>query len=195
MLLGSILLLADDGHGAIKEFERAIQLDAKLPALHAWYGRALMRMGDTTKAKTAYLAELEQNQNDFDANLFMGVLLRQDKQFDEASQYLSRAIHLRPRDQYARYHQAAVYVSLGKLNDALPLLEGVAREFPEFSEARVLLASVYYRLNRKADSDREKAAVQKLTTDQQNKMPGAQPSGGQVAPVKPPADNFKIKEF
>jgi len=73
----------------------------------------------------------------------------------------------------------------------LSLLEVVAKEFPEFSEARVLLASVYYRLNRKADGDREKAAVQKLTTAQQNKMPGAQTSGDQVAPVKPQPDNFE----
>jgi len=188
LLLGSILLLADDGHGAIKQLERAIQLDPKLPTLHAWYGRALMRMGDTISAKTAFRYELDQNQNDFDANLFMGVLLRQDKQHEEALQYLSRAIHLRPRDQYARYHMSAVYVSLGKPKDALPLLEGVAKEYPEFSEARVLLASVYYRLNRKADGDREKAAVQKLTEDQQAKQPGSKGPDDQVAPTKPPDD-------
>ena len=52
LLMGSILLLADDGHGAIREFERAIQLDPKLPTLNAWYGRSLMRMGGTVKAKT-----------------------------------------------------------------------------------------------------------------------------------------------
>ena len=190
LLLGSILLLADDGHGAIREFERGIQLDPKLPTLHAWYGRALMRMGDTTRAKTAFQEELKQNANDFDSNLFMGVLLRQDKEFEQAFQYLSRAIHLRPRDQYARYHQAAVFVSLGKPNEALPLLEAVAKEFPEFSEARVLLASVYYRLNRKDDGDREKAAVQKLTVEQQNKQPGTQSNGDQVVPTKPP-DNFE----
>ena len=199
LLLGSILLLADDGHGAIRELERAIQLDPKLPTLHAWYGRALMRMGDTTKAKAAYRFELDQNQNDFDANLFMGVLLRQDRQSDEALQYLSRAIHLRPRDQYARYHMAAVYVSLGKPKDALPLLEGVAKEYPEFSESRVLLASVYYRLNRKEDGDREKAAVQKLTEEQQAKQPGAKNSGDQVAPNKPPEskppDNFENRQI
>jgi tetratricopeptide (TPR) repeat protein len=189
LLLGSILLLADDGHGAIREFERAIQLDPKWPTLHAWYGRALMRMGDTVKAKDAFRAELDQNQNDFDANLFTGVLLRQDRQNDDALKYLLRAIHLRPRDQYARYHTAAVYVSLGKLTDALPLLEGVSKEFPEFSEARVLLASVYYRLNRKEDGDREKAAVQKLAAEQQAKQPGAQPSGDQTVPTKPP-DNL-----
>ena len=199
LLLGSILLLADDGHGAIKEFERAIQLDPKLPTLNAWYGRALMRMGDTTKAKNAFKVELDQNQNDFDSNLFTGVLLRQDKLHDEALKYLTRAIHLRPRDQYARYHMAAVYVSLGKPNDALPLLEGVAKESPEFSEARVLLASVYYRLNRKADGDREKAAVQKLTEEQQAKQPGTQNNNGQVAPNKPadikPPDNFEDQQI
>jgi tetratricopeptide (TPR) repeat protein len=186
LLLGSILLLADDGHGAIREFERAIQLDPKLPTLHAWYGRALMRMGDTPKAKAVFQVELSANQNDFDANLFMGVLLRQDRDFDEAFRYLSRAIRLRPRDQYGRYHLAAVYVSMGKPNDALPLLQGVAKEFPDFSEARVLLASVYYRLNRKEDGDREKAAVQKLTAEQQAKQPGAQNNSDRVAPIKPP---------
>jgi tetratricopeptide (TPR) repeat protein len=193
LLLGSILLLADDGHGAIKEFERGIQLDPKLPTLNAWYGRALMRMGDTTKAKAAFQNELAENKNDFDANLFTGVLLRQDKDFDEAFKYLSRAIHLRPRDQYARYHLAAVYVSLGKPLDAVPLLEGVAKESPEFSEARVLLASVYYRLNRKADGDREKAAVQKLTEEQQAKQPGTQAGEGSV-PNKPP-DNLERRDY
>ena len=189
LLLGSTLLLADDGHGAIKEFERAIQLDAKLPTLQAWYGRALMRMGDSTRAKAAFRIELERNQTDFDANLFTGVLLRQDRQYEEALQYLTRAARLRPRDQYARYHLAAVYAALAKPKDALPLLEGVAKEFPEFSEARVLLASVYYRLNRKEDGDREKAAVQKLTAEQQAKQPGAQNNSDPPAPTKPP-DNF-----
>lgn len=197
MLLGSTLLLADDGHGAIREFERAIQLDPKLPTLQAWYGRALMRMGDAARAKTAFQTELEKNQNDFDANLFMGVLLRQDKEFDEALQYLSRAVRLRPRDQYVRYHMAAVYAALARPKDALPLLEGVAKEFPEFSEARVLLASVYYRLNRKEDGDREKAAVQKLSADQQAKQPGAQSDGNQPAPIKPPENEnqpLQLKE-
>ncbi|HSE24514.1 MAG TPA: tetratricopeptide repeat protein [Pyrinomonadaceae bacterium] len=190
LLLGSILLLADDGHGAIRELERAIQLDPKLPTLQAWYGRALMRMGDTTAAKTAFHNELAQNQNDFDANLFLGVILRQDKDFDAAFKYLSHAVHLRPRDQYARYHVAAVYAAVGKPNDALPLLEGAAKETPDFIEARVLLASVYYRLNRKEDGDREKAAVQKLTVEQQAKQPGAQTDSNAATPIKPP-DNFE----
>src|SRR6266496_1173734 len=174
LLMGSILLLADDGHGAIKEFERAIELNPKLPGLHAWYGRALMRMGDSEKAKAAFKIELAGNANDFEANLYMGILLRQDKLPEASLDYSASAVRLRPRDQYALYHLAADYAALGKPNEARPLLEGVIKEFPHFIEARVLLASVYYRLNRKEDGDREKAAVQKLSAEQQAKQPGAQ---------------------
>lgn len=171
LLMASILLLADDAQSALKEAQRALELNAKLPSVQAWYGRVLMRLGDTEKAKVAFKSELSSNANDFDSNLYMGVLLRQDKQLEEARSYLQRAIQLRPREQYARYHLAAVYAAAGKPGDALPLLEGVLKEHTDFVEARVLLASVYYRLNRKDDGDREKAIIQKSNAEQQAKPP------------------------
>ena len=73
----------------------------------------LMRLGDTEKAKIAFKTELASNANDFESNLYLGVLLRQDKQMDEARTHLQRAIQLRPREQYARYHLAAVYAAAG----------------------------------------------------------------------------------
>jgi tetratricopeptide (TPR) repeat protein len=187
LLMGSILLLADDGHGAIKEFERALELNPKLPTLRAWYGRALMRMGDGEKAKTVFKSELADNPNDFEANLYLGVLLRQDKLFDDAFTFLSRAVQLRPRDQQAYYHLAAVYVARGLPNEARPLLESVVREHPDFIEAHVLLASVYYRLNRNADGKREQEIIQKLTAEQQSKQPGSQ-DADKSDPAKPPAN-------
>ncbi|HWS89581.1 MAG TPA: tetratricopeptide repeat protein [Pyrinomonadaceae bacterium] len=186
LLIGSLMLLMDDGQGAVRELERAIALNPKLPALHAWHGRALMRMGDSEKARAAFGVELAANPNDFDANLYTGVLLRQDKQFDEALRYLTRAAQLRPREQYARYHLGAVLAALGKPDEARPLLEGVAKEYPDFVEARVLLASVYYRLNRKEDGDRERAAVQRLNSEQQAKRPDAQKGADAPAPPKEP---------
>ena len=174
LLMSSILLLADDAQTALKEVQRAIELNAKLPAVQAWYGRVLMRLGDTERAKAAFKTELASNANDFDSNLYLGVLLRQDKQLEEARTHLERAIQLRPREQYARYHLAAVYAAAGKPKDALPLLESVLKEHGDFVEARVLLASVYYRLNRKEDGDREKALIQKSNADQQAKQPGPQ---------------------
>jgi tetratricopeptide (TPR) repeat protein len=187
LLIGSLMLLMDDGQGAVKELERALELNPKLPTLRAWHGRALMRMGDSDKARAAFREELAANPNDFDANLYTGVLLRQDKQLEEALRYLTRAVQLRPREQYAHYHLGAVLAALGKPEQARPLLEGVAKEYPDFIEARVLLASVYYRLNRKEDGDRERAAVQRLNDEQQAKRPGAQQKEAEApAPPKAP---------
>lgn len=188
LLIGSILLLADDGQNAIKELEQAIEMNPKLPTLHAWYGRALMRMGDLEKAKAAFKREMADNPNDFDSNLYIGILLKQDKLLEESLVYLTRAARLRPRDSYARYHLGAVYASLGKPGEAQPLLEGVVKDYPDFVEARVLLASVYYRLNRKEDGNRERAIIQKLNAEQQAKQPGSQDTP-RPDPVKPPADS------
>ena len=186
LLMGSILLLADDGHGAIRELERALELNPKLPTLRAWYGRALMRMGDGEKAKTVFKSELADNPNDFEANLYLGVLLRQDKLFEDAFTYLSRAVQLRPRDQQAHYHLAAVLVARGLPNEARPLLESVIQEHPDFIEAHVLLASVYYRLNRNADGKRQQEIIQKLTAEQQSKQPGSR-DADKNDQAKPPA--------
>ena len=169
LLIGSILLLADDGHGAVKEFERALQLAPQTPGLQAWYGRALMRVGDGDRAQIAFRTELKSNPNDFDANLYLGILLKRDRINDEALKYLSRAAQLRPRDAYARYHLGATYLNLGKVQEALPLLADVAKEEPEFIENRVLLAAAYYKLNRKSDGDRESAEVARLQAAQQAK--------------------------
>jgi tetratricopeptide (TPR) repeat protein len=147
-------------------------------------------MGDSEKAKEAFKAELKDNPNDFDANLYMGILLRRDKVAEEALDYLLRAKLLRPRDSYARYHLGAVYVSLGRLAEALALLEYVVKEHPDFIENRVLLASVYYRLNRKQDGDQQRAIVDKLNSEEQAKQPGSQEPAtghtrrpGEVKPV------------
>jgi tetratricopeptide (TPR) repeat protein len=166
LLMASILLLADDAQGALKESQRAVELNPKLPGVQALHGRVLMRLGDTDKAKLSFKNELASNANDFESNLFLGMLLRHDRQIDEALSHLQRAVQLRPREQYARYHLAAAYAAGGKPKDALPLLEGVLKEYGDFVEARVLLASVYYRLNRKADGDREKALIQKSNAEQ-----------------------------
>jgi tetratricopeptide (TPR) repeat protein len=189
LLMGSILLLADEAQNALKEVQRAIELNPKLPGVQAWYGRVLMRLGDMEKAKIAFKTELASNANDFDANLYLGILLRQDKQVDEALGYLSHAVQLRPRDQYARYHLAAVYALGGKVAEALPLLEGVLKEHEDFIEARVLLASVYYRLNRKEDGDREKSIIKKLNAEEQAKQPGSQDGTDQNDSPKP-TSNF-----
>jgi len=42
------------------------------------------------------------------------------------------------------------------------------KDFPNFTEAHVSLATVYYREKRKEDGDRERAIVDRLTTEKQS---------------------------
>ena len=58
----------------------------------------------------------------------------------------------------------------GKDDSARRQLEQIVKEAPEFTSAHVALATVYYRLKRKADGDRERAIVQKLNTAAQAKQ-------------------------
>jgi Tfp pilus assembly protein PilF len=58
---------------------------------------------------------------------------------------------------------AAIDLATGKLDQARAGLERIIASEPEFLEAHISLAQVYYRLRRKEDGDREKALVQKLT--------------------------------
>jgi tetratricopeptide (TPR) repeat protein len=158
---------------AIKEFQRALDLNPKLPALHSLYGRALLLSRDRDSAIAAFRSELANDPNDFDSNLYMGLLLKQDEKFEQALSYLQRAIVVRPGDVDARYYLGSLYLSLGRAAESQQLLEKVVGDAPDFVEAHVSLATAYYRLKRKEDGDRERAIVQKLNAEKQAAAPGA----------------------
>ena len=60
----------------------------------------------------------------------------------------------------------------GKTDAARQELESIVKEAPGFTEAHVSLATVYYRLKRPNDGNRERNIVRKLTDEAQAKQPG-----------------------
>ena len=105
-------------------------------------------------------------------------MLRQDEKLDEARKLLERALFIRPGDFAARYQIAAIDMTEGKVEEARKGLESIVKESAEFTEAHVSLATVYYRLKRKEDGDREREIVKKLTAAQQarQKRPPEEPA-------------------
>ena len=75
------------------------------------------------------------------------------------------------RRRMAMIGRATVHLGRNENEQALALLEPLVRETPAFVEARVSLATVYYRLKRKEDGDRERAAVAELTRAAQARQP------------------------
>ena len=178
LLLGTAQLMARDYAGATKDLARAVELNPKLLSVHAYYGKALLGTGNPTQAADAFRKELEVNPNDFDSNLYMGVLLKQEQKNEEALRYLERALQVRPGALDVRYQIGALLLSAGKVVEAQDVLEKVLKEAPEFVEAHVSLATVYYRLKRKEDGDRHRAIVQRLNAEAQSRAPGAQDNLG-----------------
>ena len=113
----------------------------------------------------------------------MGALLRQDQKNKEALDHFERALRSRPGDPGARFQIASVHFAQGNIDQARAELEQLVRNSPQFSEAHVTLATIYYRLKRKADGERERAIVQKLNAERQATEPGAQAAGA-AGPTK-----------
>jgi tetratricopeptide (TPR) repeat protein len=169
LLLGTSKYMSSDFSGARDDFAKAVELNPNLPDLFSYYGMALLSTGDQDGAKAAFLRELKQNPNDFESNLHMGVLLRHDENYDEALKYLHHALEIRPGDPGARYQIATIEISRDQLDAACRDLEALVKDHPNFIEAHVSLATVYFRQKRKADGDRERAIFAKLNAERQAK--------------------------
>jgi tetratricopeptide (TPR) repeat protein len=175
LLMGITKFMVKDFAGALADFQKAIDLNPELPDLYAYYGLALLTTGDQAGAKKAFEQELRRDPNNFDANLRLGVLFRQDHADDEALKFLQHALQIRPGDFGVRYQIACVELAKQELEPARRDLEALVREAPEFTEAHVTLATVYFREKKKAEGDRERAIVLKLNAERQAQEPGAVP--------------------
>jgi tetratricopeptide (TPR) repeat protein len=173
LLLGTTKLQAHDHEGALADLEKAIALNGRLPGAHARLGELLLAMGEIARAAAAFHQELALDPADFVSNLNLGVLAKQDQEYADARAHLERALKSRPGDLGVRYQLALLDLATGALDQARRALEALIGESPGFTEVHGTLATVYYRLDRAADGDRERALTQKLTDERQAAQRGA----------------------
>jgi tetratricopeptide (TPR) repeat protein len=162
LLTGTTKLFTNDFVSAVVDLQKAVELNPDLPDAYAYYGLALLSSGDEDGARQAFEKELARDPINFDANLRMGVVLRQDEEYAPALKYLERALQVRPGDLGVRYQIALAKLGQGQLAEARQELESVVKESPSFVQAHVSLATLDYREKRKADGDKERAIVTKL---------------------------------
>ncbi|HUB80017.1 MAG TPA: tetratricopeptide repeat protein [Bryobacteraceae bacterium] len=175
LLRGSLELAAHDRVRARADLEKAIALNPKLAGAHARLGELLLALGDGEKARAAFAQELALDPDEFTSNLNLGVLSKEDQAYVEARRYLERALKVRPNDPGVRYQLANVDLATGNLDPAREALEALVKESPQFAEAHATLATVYYRMNRSADGDRERALSEKLMEQRDALQTGTKP--------------------
>jgi tetratricopeptide (TPR) repeat protein len=172
LLAGSTFLDLNDYERARQNLEAALRLKPGLPHIYTLTGMARDDVGDQAAAETALREALRQDQNDFNANLYLGSILYKQRAMDEAKPYLDRALALNPSSSMARYEVAIWNSKSGHYGEAAKDLEQVTRIDPNWLEPHVELANVYYRLHRPQDGAKERETVARLTAQQQSKGPG-----------------------
>lgn len=175
LLQGTIKLRDHDYDGARADLEKAIALNGRLPGAHARLGELLLTRGEVVPARAAFEQELALDPADFTSNLNLGVMAKQDQDYDAARRYFDSALKARPNDPGVRYQVALLDFATGNLDTARQALETLIGESPTFAEAHATLATVYYRLKRDADGDRERALAEKLTDEQDAAQLGGKP--------------------
>jgi tetratricopeptide (TPR) repeat protein len=155
--LGVAMFTSGDYPSAVKAFERAIQLDPKLPRIQSYYGQALIFTGDPDAAQAAFAKQLEADPNDYEANYQSGLIYAKRNQRAEAEARLRRAAILRPKSAGAHLALAQALIANSKWAEARKELESTIRDWPEFGAAHAHLAEVYTKAGLKADAARENA--------------------------------------
>ena len=175
LLRGTLELSAHDRDSARVDLEKAVALNPRLSGAHARLGELLLALGESEHARAAFAQELALDPDEFTSNLNMGVLAKQDQEYVEARRHFERALKARPNDPGVRYQMANVDLATGNLEQARQALAALIAESPDFAEAHATLATVYYRLNRSADGDRERAVSRKLMDERDALQTGAKP--------------------
>jgi tetratricopeptide (TPR) repeat protein len=156
-----------DLKGAAEDLKRAVDLNPDLPGVRAMYAQALLEAGNPDLARGEFEAELKRNPLDFEANLYMGLLLKNEQDYDGAQRHFARALGVRPGDLRTRNQIASVALAKRDTATAIEMLESIVKEAPSYVEAHVALATAYYRLQRKAEGDSERAIVERLNQEKE----------------------------
>jgi tetratricopeptide (TPR) repeat protein len=130
------------------------------------------RMVDNQGAMEAFRKALEREPNDFEANFGLGSLLYFERDLGAARTYLDRALRIDPSSVLARYEMALVEKAAGQFEAAAADLETVVNADPNYLNAHIELAALYFRLKRLEDGARERQIVDRLSEAERRAGPG-----------------------
>ncbi|MDR3358974.1 MAG: tetratricopeptide repeat protein [Desulfovibrio sp.] len=139
---GGVWLLGLRSPHAAPFLEDAHSLWPDDASLNLLYAEALINDGGIERAIALIRAYLRKNPDSFDARLELALLLVKNREFMEAEELLG-AIPAKKRTPLVNYYFARALIGMQRQTEALPLLQAVVREQPDFVEALAELAFVH----------------------------------------------------
>ena len=181
-LLGMQMYESGDYPASVKQFASAAEVNPKLPELQAYYGQALLTTGDADGAAAAFGRELEQNSNNYAANLGLGQILTVRKKFSEASPLLKQALVVRPESIEAKLALSKCLSGEGKFSEARPILQAIVKSIPDSADAHHELAIVDSGLHLTKEASQERSIADRLRQQAEAKSGSPGPKRSEMAP-------------
>ncbi len=173
LLAGQNLLRFNEFARARDDLEMAARANPNLPGVQTALGQSREKNADYTRAIQAFGKAVEQNPQDFDAWLGLGSDQYFERDLDGARTSLKRALAITPRSAPALYALALVDKAQTHPAAALAGMEEAVKVRPDWLEAHVQLAALYFQLHRTADGAREREIVDRLSEEARKKGPGS----------------------
>jgi tetratricopeptide (TPR) repeat protein len=171
VIAGTARLHKREFREASVDLEAAVKLNPNFPGLQTLVGEARDALGDSDAALPAFEAALRQNSQDFMANLYFGALWLKKRDLDKARPLLEKAVKLQPQAPEARLQLAKLDELTGHYAEAAAALEDLEKADPGWLDPHIELATLYYKLHRPADGQRERAIVARIQAQQQKAGP------------------------
>jgi tetratricopeptide (TPR) repeat protein len=140
------------------QFQKALEIDPKLPGIHFEMGE-LLGLSDDAKTKaeaeSEYKAAIAENALDEKAETRLGDLSSRKGDSAQALQYYTTALRLQPEDAEAEFGLAKTLIAMNEQAKALPILERAVQLEPSNAAAHFRLSTIYREMGRTADSQHE----------------------------------------
>jgi tetratricopeptide (TPR) repeat protein len=144
--LGGALLHAGRAAEAIQCYERALQLNPKLPDYGL--GAALLQVGRAAEVIPIYERALRLDPNLADVCSDLGNALADVGRVPEAIQYYERALRLEPNHPEAHNNLGAVLYALGRMQEAIQHYQRALQIRPDYPEAEFNLGLALFNTGR-----------------------------------------------
>jgi tetratricopeptide (TPR) repeat protein len=153
--------------GARLQYQKALEIDPKLPGIHFELGELMNLSGDPKAkrdAESEYKAAIAENALDEKAQCRLGDLARGKGDTAQAAEFYTTALRLQPDDADAAFGLAKALIAMNQDAKALPVLERAVQLEPTNAAAHFRLSTIYRELGRTADSRREVDEYKKYKT-------------------------------
>ena len=149
-----------DFHGALEQFNAALEIDPKFALATYYMGLTQVELGDIDGATTSFERSLELDPTNFSAAYDLGAAELKRNRVEDALQQFRHAAAINPN--YAQAFEAIGELELySKRNDeAIHALERAVELAPNSSKAHYNLARAYRAAGRAADAQREFSRAQ-----------------------------------